>query len=682
MRIVFLIVRLFIFIQFLMITYVMLPGIGPKTQQKLQKLGIATPRDLLYHFPFRYLDFSRIQKIRELRVNSSATITGKIIKFQNIYTKTHKNLQIATVADSTGTIDLVWFNQPYLSSIFKPQSTFSFAGQVTFFSRKIAIFSPEYGQYHTGKIIAVYPETKNLSSRWFRKNIQSNLSLLTRDINETLPPQILSRYHLPKLKQALLQIHSPDNNHQLSLARLRLALDEILSLQVQSHLQRLDWSSKTPNKTFQPQKQITQFIKSLPFTLTPAQKRVWAEIEKDLLSSTQATNRLLQGDVGSGKTVVATLACYLSSLNNSLSLFLVPTDILARQHHQTLSIFFKKTKVPIHLLTATSKINFEKIPSNSIIVSTHAALYQKSKLINRLGLLIIDEQHKFGVNQRTSLSSILHPPHCLTMTATPIPRSISLTALGNLDLSIIDTLPKNRLPVKTFLVPQNKKNDCYHWIEKQIRDTNCQAFVVCPFIDESETLQSIKAATVEFDTLSHQIFPDLKLALIHGKTKVKTRQKTIDQFQHNHLHILVTTPIIEVGIDIPNATIMLIQSADRFGLAQLHQLRGRVGRGSAQSYCYLFTETDNDKALNRLKFLEKNHHGLKIAEYDLKTRGPGEAFSTLQHGFPSLKLANLSDLKLITFSQKILNDILTNHPSYNLHSLIHSSPSPTSSITN
>ena len=353
---------------------------------------------------------------------------------------------------------------------------------------------------------------------------------------------------------------------------------------------------------------------------------------------------------------------------------------MAQQHFQTFTKILNKNKVPIFLLTGSNKINLNKIPPNSIIIATHAEIYQKDYLKDKVALLIIDEQHKFGVKQRSFLASLDLIPHCLTMTATPIPRTISLTLLGNLDISVIDTLPNNRLPIKTFLVPSFKIPQCYSWIQSQILETKCQAFIVCPFIDVSETMASVKSAKAEFEKLT-TIFSKLKLSLLHGKIKPKDRETIISDFQKNKTNILVTTPIIEVGVDIPNASIMIIQSADRFGLSQLHQLRGRVGRGALQSFCYLFTESINDKAQNRLNFMEKNSNGLKIAEYDLKTRGPGEMFSTIQHGFPSLKLASFSDTKIISLSQKILLDLVKDKK-FNLNSLISKNLSKENIVSN
>ncbi|MDD3002338.1 MAG: ATP-dependent DNA helicase RecG [Candidatus Shapirobacteria bacterium] len=651
-----------------------IPGVGPKIIEKLKRLNINYSKDLLYHFPNRYIDFSHSVKINSILENENVTITGQILDFKNIFTKTGKNIQKAIITDNTGKIDLIWFNQPYLSKNIKTGDILSFAGTVSLFQNKKTIIAPEYGPHNTGKIIAVYPETNGLTSKWFRKIIQTQISNLLNPVTETLPTDLIKKFKLLDLKTALLQIHCPTDSQLLSQARTRLATEEILSLQIKSYLSKKDWLKQNPKtkiKITKPiDKKIKDLIKSLSFKLTDSQNKVITEIFSDLTNPNQVMNRLLQGDVGSGKTIVALLSCYLTHLNNSLSVLIAPTEILAHQHYQNFQDILKDKNIPIFLMTGSKKIDLKKIPKNAIIISTHAIIYKKDNLKNKISLLIIDEQHKFGVKQRSFLNSSTKLPHCLTMTATPIPRTISLTLLGNLDISIIDTLPQNRLQIKTFLVPDTKKINCYKWIETEIKKTGCQAFIVCPFIDISESMASVKSAIKEFEFLSKNIFPNLKLGLIHGKIKSETRQKIIKQFQDNKINILITTPIIEVGVDIPNSSIIIIQSADRFGLAQLHQLRGRVGRGHQQSFCYLFTESQNSKAINRLEFLEKNHNGLKIAEYDLKNRGPGEAFSTIQHGFPSLKIASFSDAKLISFSQEILKEIIKNYPEFNFSQII------------
>jgi ATP-dependent DNA helicase RecG len=661
-----------------------LPGVGPKTQEKLSHLGIDSPRDLLYHIPHRYLDFSHSVPIAQAQVNQTITITGQVLSFQNVYTRFHKNIQKARVGDSTGTIDLVWFNQPYLGQTIKTGDTLSFAGTVSLFNRQQTIIAPEYGPYNTGKIVPIYPETKGLTSKWFRKTIQTHLTSLIKPIIDPLPPDLLSKYNLTPLPQALTELHLPQNSATLNAARTRLGLDEILNLQAHSSLQKQQWQIHRPRfpLVISPNfaREISQLIQSLPFTLTPSQTKVWRQVLRDLLSPTKVTNRLIQGDVGSGKTIIIVLASYLLHLNHQQTILIAPTEILAQQHFATFSRFLQPFAVPLCLLTRHHRPSQEILQNSSIIISTHAVFAKHLSHFPRLNLVVVDEQHKFGVKQRATFTQDADPPHSLTMTATPIPRTIGLTILGNLDLSHLEAPPQSRLPIKTFLVPNPKTSDCYHWIENQIRQTHSQAFIVCPLISQSDKLTEVKAAETEFEHLQRQIFPKLKLALIHGKTDSNTREKILADFQHNRLHILVTTPIIEVGIDFPNASIMVIQSAERFGLAQLHQLRGRVGRGSLQSYCYLFTQSQNDQAQKRLEFFQNTSDGLKIAQYDLKTRGPGEIFSFLQHGHPSLNLASLNDYHLINTAQQLLSDLLSIDPTYDLTQLTQTNFQITSDI--
>lgn len=641
-----------------------LPGIGPKTVTKLEKLNIKDDLGLLYHFPYRYLDFSKSIKISQVPLEQNVTISGQIQSINNIFLRNGKSLQKIVLTDSTSTIDLIWFNQPYLTKNFQKGEVWAFAGTTSLYHGHKTIFTPEYGRFNTGKIIPIYPETKGLTSRWFRKTIALHLNLLLKNIIDPLPPQILSQNKFLSLEKSLKEIHLPQNQNSLDNARHRLAFDEINSLLALSLLQKKSWATFSP-KFILKNYSVSKLINSFPFNLTDSQRSAWQEIKADLLSKNKVMNRLLCGDVGSGKTVLALLATYLSSQNHKQSLILAPTEILAQQHFATFKQYLKD--IPIILLTAKNSLP-KNVPKNAIIIATHAAIFQKEKFTKNLALLIIDEQHKFGVNQRSFLNST-HPPHTLTMTATPIPRSISLTLFGNLDLSTLKNLPKKRTPVKTFLVPQNKISDCYHWLSADIKKNKTQAFIVCPFIEQSENATTIKSAKKEFELLK-QIFSELKLELIHGKTKIETRNEILTKFKNNKINILVTTPIIEVGIDFPNATTIIIQSAEHFGLSQLHQLRGRVGRGTLQSYCYFFTENTSENALKRLKYLEKTTDGFKIAEFDLKTRGPGETFSTLQHGFPSLKIASFSDLKLIESCQLFLNQLQTEYPDFNLKKLI------------
>lgn len=636
-------------------------GIGPQITKKLHNLGINSSQDFLYHLPHRYADFSKTTPINQVETNSSVTITGEIVDFKNIFTRYKKNIQIATVADSTGKIKLIWFNQPYLSKKFITGQKHSFAGPVSLYQGKPTIINAMSGEHNTGKIIAVYHETKGLTSNWIRKIISQNIDHFLEEITDNLPPQ----KGIPPLRQALREVHLPTNHQNLEAALLRIGLDEIISLQSQSILAKQQLTSSHPTKILYKHKQIQHFIKSLPFSLTPSQIKVWQEIYADLTSK-KPTNRLLQGDVGSGKTIIAVLACLLSSLNKTQSLVIAPTEILAQQHFKT---FKQLLQQPVILLTAKHKP--KNIPPDAIIIATHAAINHKVTFQDQVGLVIIDEQHKFGVKQRTFLMESNSRPHYLTMTATPIPRTIALTIMGNLDLSVIEAPPSNRIPIKTYIVPPSKQPDCYSWLTQKIVAQNQQAFVVCPFIEPSETLQSVKSATETYQQIKSFFPKEISIGLIHGKMPEAERQKVIAQFGHNKIHVLVSTPIIEVGIDFPNATTIIIYSAERFGLAQLHQLRGRVGRSNLQSFCYLFSESSDRRAQDRLKVIANNHNGQEIAQADLKLRGPGEAFSLVQHGFPSFKVASFSDYHLINLGQKIIKNIQEQDPQFDFNKLIH-----------
>jgi ATP-dependent DNA helicase RecG len=639
-----------------------IPTLGPKTIIRLNRLDIFTPKDLLYHFPNRYLDFSKNSTINSLSQNNSATIRGTLLSLNNIYTRSRKNILKAIVSDNTGKIELIWFNQPYLQKNFTVGQTYSFAGVPTLYQNRLTLISPEFSALRTGKIIPVYPQTSGINSKWFQRIFSLHLHTLIANITESLPQKIIKQNNLLPLPQALSQIHQPDNLISLEKARYRLSLEEILGYQIKSYLSRQKWLADSPPFILKTSpainKKITTFIKKLPFSLTSSQKKAWQEIKTDLLSASKIQNRLLQGDVGSGKTILAILGTYFTHLNQKSSLILAPTEILAQQHYSTFKKFLPSS-VSIHLLTANSQPDFSQVKPDSIIIATHAAIFQKKSLPFPVTFLVIDEQHKFGVKQRNFLKE--SQPHTLTMTATPIPRTVNLTFLGNLDLSYLDSSPKNRLTTKTFVVPPQKQSACYQWIKDQINTHQSQVFIVCPLIEESENLLSVKSVKKEYEELN-TIFSEYKLALIHGKIKSTDRQNIINRFTQHQIDILVSTPIIEVGIDIAQAAIIIIQSADRFGLAQLHQLRGRVGRSGQQGYCYLFSENQNQKAIKRLTYLQTHHSGQKIAEFDLKTRGPGEVFSTLQHGFPSLKLASLSDSQLISNSSRILSQLISKFP--------------------
>jgi len=636
--------------------------IGPTYARRLKKLGIETVEDFLYYFPFRYIDYSLISPIKLAQPGETITIKGKIISLKNEYTSRGKKIQKGTVADSSGTIEVIWFNQPFLVKVLKPQTIVSLSGKVDFWIKKPALISPEYeiiksqSQIHTGRLVPVYHETYGISSKWLRARIAFLLKNLISKIEEFLPSEIANKYDLLDLRNSIVQIHFPKNKKYAGLSRKRFAFEELFFLQLSTMERKKKWQEKKLAKKFLIEgKKVGKFIHSLPFELTNAQKRETKAILADL-SKDKPMNRLLQGDVGSGKTVVAAVAIFAAYLNRVQSALMAPTEILAHQHFQTLSQLLAPFGLKITLLTGKQK---EIKTDFDLIVGTHALIYQKAKF-EKLGLVIIDEQHRFGVEQRGRLIEKGGTPHVLTMTATPIPRTIALTLYGDLDLSVLDEMPPGRKVVKTWVVPPQKRQAAYEWIKKQIKETRSQAFIICPLIEESksETLQTVRAATSEFERLKKEVFPDLRLGLLHGRMKSKQKTEVLSQFKNGELDILVATPVVEVGIDIPTATIMMIEGAERFGLAQLHQLRGRVGRSDRPSYCLLFTEHYGETTLKRLKALEKINIGMKLAELDLEMRGPGEIYGTRQHGFLELKVASFSDLPLIEQTKKAAEEIL------------------------
>ena len=646
--------------------------VGPIFAKRLAKLGIETLEDLIYHFPFRYDDFSLVSEISRVQPGETLTIRGQMLSIKNEYTRTGKKIQKAQVFDASGKIEIVWFNQPFLVKTIKVGEWYSFSGKADWFARNIVMVSPEYEilrmaysrlhivnnhkpyaisnmqTIHTGRLVPVYSETYGVSSKWLRSRIAPLLEQALPTLEDFLPEDLKNKQNLISLNQAISWIHFPENEIQSEKARNRLAFDELFLIQLASLKRKAEWKTKSlAHEFFVDQEKILEFLTRLPFELTNAQKRCLREILADL-SLDKPMNRLLEGDVGSGKTVVAAIAMYVAYLNGFQSALMAPTEILANQHYLTLNQLLSPFGVKIALLTGSKKsdMRYAICDMPNIFVGTHALIQKKVKFEN-LGLVIIDEQHRFGVEQRGELIKKGSSPHILTMTATPIPRTIALTLYGDLDLSVLDEMPPGRQRVKTWVVPPVKREAAYNWIKKHVKGTEEGAFVICPLIEESETLKSVKATTVEFESLSRKIFPDLRLGLLHGRLKSKEKNEVIKRFREGELDILVSTPVVEVGIDIPQATIMMIEGADRFGLATLHQLRGRVGRGQRQSYCLLFTDVTEGRTYLRLKAMEKMYIGLELSELDLKLRGPGEIYGTTQHGFPDLRVASFTDLGLI-----------------------------------
>ncbi|MFA6453787.1 MAG: ATP-dependent DNA helicase RecG [Microgenomates group bacterium] len=638
-------------------------GIGPSLQAKLDKLNLTTIEDLVTHYPFRYEDFAKISKIVEGKVGEINTFSGEILSIKNTYTKSHKILTKAILSDDSGTLEIIWLNNRWIIKNIKAGDKIQTSGKFDFFAGKKSLIAPEWEKVdidalHTGRLVPIYPETYGLTSKWLRAKIHQFLTRIT-DLEDPIPEDITQDFL--SLTEALNRIHFPDNYSDILQAKSRLSFDELFYIQLSTLKKREDWQNKqVTKKLIIDNVKLQEFIDKLPFKLTNAQKRVIDEVLKDV-GKTSPANRLIQGEVGSGKTVVAAVIIYLAHLNNLKSILMAPTEILAFQHHSTLRKLLEPFGIKVGIYTGSKKNIIHEEAVSDVIVGTHALLSEKLEL-NDIGLIVVDEQQRFGVAQRSLLRERAKSPHFITMTATPIPRTVALTVYGDLDLSVIDEMPVGRLEVKTHFVPEVKREDSYKFLEKVVNEGQ-QVYIITPLIDESETLLSAKAAKAEFERLQTKIFPKLKLGLLHGKLKSKEKEEIINNFKDHKIDILVSTSVVEVGMDIPNATIMVIEGAERFGLSQLHQLRGRVGRGDIQSYCFLFAEQEIPAIISRLKNLEHIHDGLKLAELDLQIRGSGEIFGTKQSGDWDLKIASLSDLELIekarNAAKKILQDDLT-----------------------
>ncbi len=666
--------------------------IGAATAKKLQRLEIKTVKDLLEYYPFRYADYSRTVPIANLTAGTTVNVQGAIDFIQN--KRSFRQRMIITEAlvnDNSGQLKVVWFNQPFIGKNLKAGDGVSLAGTIQDGLLGLEMVAPEYERIgssqltHTTGLVPMYHLTANLTNKQLRFLIKSIIGTASQG-EDILPEAIKRKYQLLDLTKALANIHFPQSPEMLTRARRRLQFEELFLVQLQAQLQKLEVRSKKAEAIKFFKEETSKFVQNLPFKLTAAQKKAAWEIIKDI-GQDKPMARLLEGDVGSGKTVAAAVIMLNVALNKKQSAMLVPTEILAKQHYDTLCALFQDSGVKVGLYTRSQKkINEGRgtqdegrgerttshgslfiLHDSDVVVGTHA-LIQEEVEFRDLALAVIDEQHRFGVEQRQALRKKSGrqnlAPHLLSMTATPIPRSLAQVIYGDLDLSIINELPKGRKKIATFLVPEFKRQGAYDFIKREIL-TGRQAFVICPLISPSDKL-GVKSVTEEYKKLNEHIFPEFKIAYLHGRMKAGEKDKIMQEFLADKIKMLVATSVVEVGVDVPNASVMMIEGAERFGLAQLHQFRGRVGRSTHQSYCLLFTESLNEQTRERLNIFTKSNDGFKLAEADLKRRGPGEVYGTVQKGFPEFKIAALNDYQLIketkAAAEQIVNEGVEKHP--------------------
>lgn len=629
-----------------------LKGVGPKRSLILQKLGIRTLRDLLYLFPRRYEDRSRLVTLDKLPAGEAVTCQGEVldIKFKPI--RRMPILEVL-VGDSAGTLRAIWFNQPYLRKLFEPRQKLILYGKVELAKNGFQIANPEFeivetedeDSAHIGRITPIYPLTEGLFQRSLRSILRQAVEThLENQITDFLPKEFKNRLDLVALAPALHEMHFPSSFEALEKARRRIVFDEFFSFNLQLFLKIKNLKTRFQAPAFRTAPELLEtFKKSLPFTLTQGQENAAHDLLTDL-AKTAPMNRLLQGDVGSGKTVIAAFAFLIAERSGQQSCFLVPTEILAEQHYKTLKMILEPLGIRVALLTKSTEPEARKrmiaelkqgqLP---VVIGTHALL-QDDIIFKQLGLVAIDEQHKFGVHQRNQLLQRTPRPHHLVMTATPIPRTLALTAFGDLDVSVIKEMPKGRQPIQTFWITRTKQAEVFRHVAERIQKGE-QAYLVFPVIEETEKADLL-AAKKEYERLRKTVFPQFKLGLIHGKIERPEREAIMRAFSRGEIQILVATSVIEVGVDQPNATVMIIENAERFGLAQLHQLRGRIGRGTRASECFLFGEPTTEDGKKRLRLLTKLSDGFQIADEDLKLRGQGDLWGTRQSGDPLFRIAH------------------------------------------
>jgi len=675
-----------------------LPGTGRGLLSRLERLQIATVRDLLFHFPHRYNDYAAMRPIAELLPGEEQTVIASVWSASQVTIGRRKATE-AIVGDRTGTLRILWWGQTHVARQLRPGMTAAFSGRVTLFRGQRQMENPEWETLdqealNTRRLVPVYRTTEGLPQRTLRRLVREALELAADAVEEVLPQEMRARLALPPVAEALWQVHFPDSWERAAAARRRFALEELLVVELGVVRRRREWQTGARAPVLRlPDRVLEGFVASLPFSLTGAQRRAIAEVMADI-SREVPMNRLLEGDVGSGKTVVAAAALLAAAVAGCQGALMAPTEILAEQHYRTLrGLFGARDEGPsddgpwfalagpgyavalppfldrplrIGLLVGSMR-PAEKATAQAaiargevdIVVGTHA-LIQEEVTFPRLALAVIDEQHRFGVVQRAALREKGQSPHVLVMTATPIPRTLALTIYGDLDITVLDEMPPGRPPVKTYRLRPRERQQAYDFIRRHVAQGR-QAYIVCPLIEESEAVAA-RAATAEYERLSRHVFPDLRLGLLHGRMPPSERETVMRAFRDGEIDILVTTAVVEVGVDVPNATVILIEGADRFGLAQLHQFRGRVRRSERQAFCLLLSENPSEEAQERLRILETTYDGFKLAEEDLRLRGPGEYFGVRQSGLPDLRVASLTDVELIELARKEATRVLEADP--------------------
>ncbi len=660
---------------------------------KLQKLGVSTVEDLLYQFPLRHLDYANIRKVNELVPGEEQTTVVTVWEARVTSGRDpRRRATQAVLGDDTGNLHATWFNNPYVARSLRPETKVGLSGRVGAFGGRPRFENPDYdildgsdSQVHSGRLVPVYPLTKNFYQRTARRMAREALDAALDKVEETLPAAMLERLGLAGVRDAISQMHFPDTGQHFDSARSRLAFDELFVRQLAVLTRRLRWRESDGIPLAADSPRLDSFLKSLPFRLTGAQVMALDEILSDLRDR-RPMSRLLQGDVGSGKTVVAAAALLAAVFDGYQGALMAPTEILAEQHYLSITRMLsgggeaptldenvasvampslgrpvvvalllgsmrKRVKDELHRRIADGEVD--------ILIGTQA-LIQDSVDMPRLAVAVVDEQHRFGVMQRSSLRGKGVKPHMLAMSATPIPRSLALTMYGDLDVSIIDEMPPGRQPVRTVLVAPERRAAAYEGLRREVRQGR-QAFVVCPLVEESEAIQS-RAAVEEYERLSSEVFPDLRVGLLHGRMPLREKELVLEDLQGGEYDVLVTTPVVEVGIDVPNATVMLIDGADRFGLAQLHQFRGRVGRGPHRGHCLLLADSPGEDARERLKLMERIQDGFVLAEEDLRLRGAGDYMGTRQSGLPDLRVARPSDQSLLALARREAQRLLEKDP--------------------